>query len=348
MSMSGRSSELTEAAEAAGLGVIHHVHRRHNRVDGPVGTVVAIGGAGLLWLATASRWLALVLCLLAGIAGLVAWVLAGGAEPEDLTHPARIAVADGGLVLDGGPGRVVAVPWAQILGTTTRFPTQTEVVQILDVTVRDHGRFPVEVGPYGDRSALMKAVAAQGPVPVTRRGLAVAVALGALVAGFFVAKVVLPDYRTKVVDERPSAVGDLAAVCRPPGAAFTALPAYEGPAPHPVAVFVSTSTGRDQPPVADVQLVACDEHIGQAFGGGVTCQYSTSNVGIGGRIEVQTLDRGRWRLTLHEARTHRRVAETEVDGADETCPEYKRAGDDVYTKPSEAQVRQFLEPHVQR
>lgn len=347
------TTDLVELARRHGIGEVVRLHRR--RAPLPEPTAGWAGGAlvcAVLFLATQSRWLGITLVVLAGAGALAAYrVWADPPERRGPRFPRRIAVCAGGLVIDAGGAPARAVPWSDVMGDGPVLRAPLEVVH--EVRLRSAAPGPgaapsagaagpdvIEIGPYTSRAALVRSIAARRPAPASPwPGMAVAVAAAAVV-GLFVWRAVLPDYVTRTVDGRPGEGVALSAACAPPGTAFAGAPPFEGPGPHPVAVVPA----RQAFPAPDAaQLVACIEPDGDAGLADRRCSYSTSNMGIGGQVEVRSLRRGWYRITVYELRTHRQVGSERVIGEDAQCPEIKLQGTEVRTGVGDDQLRDVLD-----
>lgn len=115
------------------------------------------------------------------------------------------------------------------------------------------------------------------------------------------------------------------------GKVYKDAAAYEGAAPHPIAVFIESETGQlehtspyfyqegwelvdpDEP--KDVQLVACATLEGeQSLGSEHDCAYG----GTGSTtIPMATAT---YQLRVYELRTHREVRAITIEGQEELCP----------------------------
>lgn len=149
----------------------------------------------------------------------------------------------------------------------------------------------------------------------TRR-LVVWIAAGAALAVILV--VALVALVTDIV-QRPSDITDFGRLCSG-GAGFPKAAPYQGPGPHPIAVYEAGIELSQHPvytagdaggvrawPRPDrVQLVGCRVHVGR--GQQIkTCPYTG-----GPTLRVY---QGRWRVDVVEARTGRAVTSATIDGA---------------------------------
>jgi hypothetical protein len=359
-------SRLAAAAEERGIGPVVSVHRRSVDLgSGGVKWLVIVAGAGCVWLATASRWLGLLLAVLA-IAGalLVYRRIAVPFDAGEWSAPLQIAVCRHGLVLDTGYGEPRALSWGDIRrhGFVVRGPGWA--VYEVAYSVPDGVTGVVEIRGYRHRAALISSIERQQPVVPPRWPVIAGVSAAALLAGLFVWRAVLPDYTVRTIDGAPRSVDGYRDVCRSPGTAFAGAPAFTGRAPRgAVAYFGSAGWEGGASPLdpagADaVQLVLCEEEDEQARTfSSMDCRYTPSGgVGVSRPPLPWTMHRAQYALRLYEARTRRLVEEATVVGEDESCPEEVSvlvgpgAPDQDYDLASQltpAQVDAFLARHVE-
>jgi hypothetical protein len=344
-------STWVAAAREGGLGEARQLHRALSAsTERAVGWI--LGGTTIvgLFLATRSDWLALVIVLAAGAVVATSFV-----NLVDLPSPRRIVVCDGGLLLDDpGRGRQV-VAWDDIRSAGPVVRAGPTLVFELAVR-RGTGEETIELGPYTGRSALTRSILTRHPVPVSPWPRVVAAVVVVGLVGLAVWQVVLPRFVVRQESTLPSSSDDYGDACGSPGTAYTRAPAYAGPPPHPLLVAPPGVRWRlDQEGTswyvkdpASVQLIACVDRDGDDGSTGELCSYSTSNVGIGGRTETQTLRAGWYTITVYELRTHRTVGSSRILGDNHTCPQTKLEDDEVYSTPSDSQLHEALDPYTQR
>jgi hypothetical protein len=329
--------QLSAIATAANLGRIRRVYRSRNKFWTETGIKVIAAGAALATIAYFNEY-----TLLAGIALGLAFAAVGYyayfVEVSNREGRVWIAVCDDGIIVASQYQTARTMGWLQVRDDRT----------VLEQSLADHH--------FGGRAELLRTLRDQKPAPRPYSRYAIVGGAVALVIGLLVWFAVLPRYLTKTVDTLPEAGSELAAACEGPGARFPAAPPYTGEGPHPMYVFGDavidervTALDKElyQPARASVvQLVACVRRSGTGSGFGATCTYSTSNVGIGGEIDVQSMKIGRYTIEVFETRTHKRLGRTEINGSDETCPRTIVRGQDVYTTLNTEQFRQALERYV--
>ncbi|WP_122980097.1 hypothetical protein [Actinoplanes teichomyceticus] len=167
----------------------------------------------------------------------------------------------------------------------------------------------------------------------------------------------------QVAARRVRAAADLDAVCA--NSYFPAAPRWRGRAPHPVVISVrdrrdlaqrsartlnplaygsSAAARRAWAPAATkAQIVACLDLIG----GGATLRNCRTDEP---KRPTLPLEVGRYRLTVYEIATRRKVAETTLEGAERSCPWVVLTGSDptLYTAVSDRQlVRALRRPVTQ-
>ncbi|WIM94615.1 hypothetical protein ACTOB_006655 [Actinoplanes oblitus] len=143
---------------------------------------------------------------------------------------------------------------------------------------------------------------------------------------------------------------------------FPAAPKFRGKAPHPMVISVRDRLDLSQrstrtlnrfaygsklaqrtwaPPAAKAQLVACLDLIG----GGAKLKDCAGD----GRTKLP-LKVGRYRLSLYEVATRRKVAEVTLAGAEKDCPWVVMTGSDptLYTTVNDNQLYRALRPKVTR
>lgn len=141
---------------------------------------------------------------------------------------------------------------------------------------------------------------------------------------------------------------------------FPAAPKYRGKAPHPIVISARDRLDLDQrstrtlnryaygsklaqrtwaPAPAKAQLVACLDLIG----GGAKVKDCPGD----GKAKLP-LKVGRYRLSLYEVATRRKIAEATLDGADKACPWVVMTGADqtLYTTLDDTQLYRVLRPKV--
>ncbi len=334
MTAGRRRQAIADAARAAGLGEIVRVHREHSDLGvavalwflASVGSVPAVI-VSLIMLSedsTTWQWPLLACATAMGVAYL-------------MTHvgPARagrqwVAVADGGLVM-----------WSRHFVRTFAW----DEAQGIDVGSA------CNLGDLRNSIALRRPVGAWTPRRVT--GLTITGLVTAAAVWFTAVPIVLHV----LVGERPTDLAHFARMCDG-GPPFGRTAAYEGPAPHPIAVY-SESPGDfpdfhngEPPPEPDtVQLVGCARLTGKASPNVLkTCSYE-------GGHGWETYQ-GRYRIDVYEARTGRAVTSFDLDGIGPddiggTCPPFisvpKNAKGDSNThhsEPSSDSYRAKLGPLV--
>lgn len=164
----------------------------------------------------------------------------------------------------------------------------------------------------------------------------------------------------KPADGPAQSSSDLRAVCN--GTYYPEAPAYSGPGPHPVAVYVDSggaieslgNPGAAVPPgttdeiraawsareYGRVQIVACAEKVDD--GARVkTCTFEGAS---------EDMKKGVYELTVHEVKTRKEVARTRITGAAENCPGLYDVGRDpgIFSEPSPQQLFDALKPHVEK
>jgi hypothetical protein len=165
---------------------------------------------------------------------------------------------------------------------------------------------------------------------------------------------VLPHFTLKRESVLPGPTGGLGPACGDPGVAYTAAHAFTGPAPHTVTVYEKSGhsyvnagpalpeswPARTNP---DVRLVLCVVKVGSD----VATNNGTCHYGLGSAPSITPVSRpmgaGVYRATLRELRTHRKVAEVTLDGADTTCPSSIPFNDPSYSLDSTLSTRQLLQ-----
>jgi hypothetical protein len=184
--------------------------------------------------------------------------------------------------------------------------------------------------------------------------MAVVVGSGVALAGCAsAARPPLPPPPTGVVTvtQLPDEPVDFGNVCT--GEVFPSAPAFAGPPPHPIDVFVD---GRQEPQsgwpditARNVQIVACVDNDGQVSGEtSPVCHY-----GIGGENADPKLDATMnlwwYRITVYEVRTHRVLGRDRIIGRDTRCPDIRPAGADpgLTSVPSADQLHAELDRYVE-
>ena len=345
-------SAFKTAAAASGLGKVRQVHRALNAfTDKPSGAILGGTTIGALFFATRSNWLAVVITIAAGALVTVAY-----ANLVDLDWPRRIAVCDGGLVMDQWDGGIRPVAWADIISAGQVARPGPSVVFELVVQLADQVE-TVELGSYTARSALTRSILAMRPVPIAQWPRVVVSAAVLVLSGLAVWQVVLPRFVVREESELPSSSDLFSDACDEPGVAYTSAAGYVGPPPHPLLVVPGDVrwrlSGNGTSPwymgdVGSIQLIACVERDGDDGPTGEICSYSTSDVGIGGRMETQSLRAGWYTITVYELRTRREVGSSRVLGQNRTCPERKLGEAEVFTTPTDAQLHEALDAYIER
>jgi hypothetical protein len=315
-----------EHARRVGFGRIVRVHRRHR--DSVVGSIlIALTAVGLivaglfvfgltltgspLWRLPVLGWTAL--------AGLTAaWWRWG--PVRDPARRRRFVVTEGGLLVwaPGYDAEPTAIPWAE-LHVERRLVPPAMVVPWLVWRDGDAERGFDVSGVVGQRD-LIRAVELGGPVPAWPPRRLVGTAVVGLATALVLWFAAVPVALDLVLGERPDHITDLSRICAG-GRAFGRADAYQGPGPHPVAVYGDSGTYPDylagvdrvghRWPAADevrkVRLVGCRRLVGRAKPDVLrSCDYQ------GG---YQTLTyQGRYRIDVYAARTGRHVATVQVDG----------------------------------
>ncbi|WP_433160375.1 hypothetical protein [Kribbella sp. CA-247076] len=140
------------------------------------------------------------------------------------------------------------------------------------------------------------------------------------------------------------------------GKVYDNAAAYEGAAPHPIAVFIESETGElehtspyfseegwelvdpDEP--EDVQLVACATVDGeQSLGAEHNCEY-----GATGSTTIPMVT-ATYQLRVYELRTHREVRSITLEGQEKFCPHSIPMDDPpprMLTRPTPDQWRKAL------
>jgi hypothetical protein len=271
----------------------------------------------------------------------------------------RVAIYEHGFVLqDAGP-RPRVIRWDQITGAG-RAPISrgsSEYAFHVAFTTPDGNSDSVAVRGLTNDGALQRSIRQRGVAGVNWWPRTFGMAVAAAAVGLYVWQLVLPPYELKVNSEIPPDSSYFDVACDGAGTAFSAVPPYSGSAPHPIAVFPNDVT-QQLPPSADaqwspsnpatVQLVACATRVQTGGDTGKECDYSTSNMGIGGQTEVDFVTGAWWNITVYELRTHREIGSATVYGDNQSCPGIKPAGTTVYSTPSNSQLHQVLDKYVQR
>lgn len=187
-----------------------------------------------------------------------------------------------------------------------------------------------------------------------------------------VAGVALAGVGYLVFKPEPFKLADYEKMCESPRG-FPEAAAYEGAAPHPVKVATGRMSMKSDDPEkaayfpddpAAVQLVSCVTRVGR--GPFVKrCEYTLENNSSGTVVRTIDLYRGIHTITVYEARTGNKLAESKVEGKgfignsmkeeSDPCQDFLRVKDPTATRssqtesePSVSQVREFLAPHVRR
>jgi hypothetical protein len=291
---------MAEHAREAGFGRVVRVHRPLSSSWLYVVFVLAVvfgvpvAGVALLmidpWL-----WRWPVLCLAVLVALMIAVRRWGPSGPRE--EQRWFVVAEHGLVVLTWDSVEVALPWDSV---------SVERDMGMRRIVWSDQEAPPSNHVVGRRD-LLAAVERGGRLASwTPRRFARTATLGvaaALVAVF----VVVPVALDVVLGPRPHELADLAEVCAGDGIGRAA--AYEGEAPHPIAVFGDHPTPEYSAgaPADTVQLVGCQRSTsGSAPDATATCSYE------GGH--TLTIFQGTYEITVREARTARVVAVVGIDG----------------------------------
>lgn len=172
---------------------------------------------------------------------------------------------------------------------------------------------------------------------------------GRVVAGLVVLVVVaaavwflaVPHFTVKH-EGRPPGDGDLSAACGDPGVAYTSVHAYSGPGPHLTTVYAKV--GKEytsgavpaglpaswQPPAgSDVQLIVCIEKRGSnGYLDTVNCSYGPRGLQQPTTTPMNvSMNDTVYRATLREVRTHKKIAQVDMNGQDTKCPGTFTPGD---------------------
>lgn len=195
-----------------------------------------------------------------------------------------------------------------------------------------------------------------------RRGAVLGIAVAVVAAGAIGYVVFKPE---------PFKVADYDRMCESPRS-FEQAAAYQGPSPHPIEIVNGGVTlPSDDPEIntwfpedpAAVQLVSCVNRVGQ--GGFVKrCEYTAQNVSNGPVVRTIDLYRGTYTVAVFEARTGKKLGETQVEGVGfvgnsmkedaDPCQTFLRTTGDAKghteeeSRPSTTQLREILDPHVHK
>jgi hypothetical protein len=151
----------------------------------------------------------------------------------------------------------------------------------------------------------------------------------------------------------PSAVGGLSVACDGVGQAFPAAPAFDGPSPHPIAVFddsgkqvtdlgqaASAPWAPDSP--TTVQLLGCVSATGGLPDSNQSCLYGED---INSEFDISIIQES-YEIDVYDLRTHHKIAGTTVHGADETCPSTAFLHEMIYATLTTAQYHALLDQYV--
>jgi hypothetical protein len=153
---------------------------------------------------------------------------------------------------------------------------------------------------------------------------------------------------------------DLEAVCY--RTYYPEAPAYSGPGPHPIAIFIddggalatSVDVGAVLPPGTSDEIDAA--WAGRDFGK-VQIVACATKVDDGERVKTcgfegasEDMKKGVYELTVREVKTRKKVATTRITGASEICPGLYDVGNDpgIFSEPSSQQLVEALKPHVEK
>lgn len=193
----------------------------------------------------------------------------------------------------------------------------------------------------------------------------VVLVVGVLGGGAYgIYRLVNPGAGAEAVDEPVRSVTDLERVCFS-NKKFPKAPAYDGPGPHPVRVFVkddgravgeSVALGRSLPPgpekiqsawsprdVAPVQIVGCAKMVEE--GDTVkTCSF------VRPTFASAEMKEATYEFTVYEVKTRKKVASTRMTGEEQVCPTLYDVGKDpgIFSRPSPQQFVNALRSHVEK
>jgi hypothetical protein len=301
---------IAEHADRIGFGRVVRVHRQRRDSDSAVvflGVVALVAGAVIVEFVEhdSAMWQLVVLGYVVLAWLTAAWVWWG--PVADPMGRLRLVVAEQGLILwHATPS---AVRWEDL--RVEPLTATSDWLTWQDAKGRRRTLAPPTV--TGRRDLFQAARRGRPGAPWSARRLAG-------IAPFWVVTVValgiggVPVALDVVDGDRPERFGDLAKVCD--GAPVGRAAAYDGPGPHPVAVFVEGSfdhlAGSDTTPDA-VPLVACGQRVGGTFIR--TCEYEGGHT-----VDLHQI---RYRAEVREARTARVVDAFTVEGdPGMTCEEY--------------------------
>ncbi len=351
---------MVEQAGMAGLGAVRRVHHERRRwvARGGEHALGLLLGAALLTPLYAPGIVPFVLSaappLLACWAG---WVYL--MPPRGPKARRWFAVCDEGVLLwsrrDGRPA-ALAIPWDTItwIDEGRGDPRSAFAFRLFWLEADWHRADLVHersltVGAVSGRSGLLRALRERGgwPRPLARRLLVPLASLGSA-ALLSWALMLLPAVNDAVLGDLPRGLEDFARICGDDGEGggepFPRAAPYEPPGegrePRPwVAVEdgwdAHSATGTetrepewgDEPDADAVELVACSAATGAVPGTEISCPYTDDPFGLGAATQSVEFARGRYAVTVYEARTGELVGEGTLEGEEEVeCFEYVAEG----------------------
>jgi hypothetical protein len=366
-------------ADVADLGEFRREHRLYNDVSGCGAWL--IGGLvpfAVLILGLNGQWLAILIIVALVVPAVLSYQylpMFAPAYVSTLADPARIAVYQRGLVLDGGREPARAVRWEQVTQAGPALPGSPPA-RACRVSYQCPGTFSgsFTIGRLTGRGTLLAAVTRRGAAPVRRWPRAAGAGLAAVAIALYTWLLVVPQ-----VDPGPpplpfSSFG-LDGACHAGAVGYRNAAAYAGGARHPVIVFYRDTGAPADPfavtPSADtsapfsaqwlpgdpgiIQLVACVTPGVNTRASGVSCSYSKYGIdqsgplgNLAGPTETVHVSLVEYQITVYTLRTHRELGATVVTGTDMRCPTDKEVGAPVYSQLTDAELHQVLDPYVNR
>jgi hypothetical protein len=366
-----RDSWSRSVADDAELGKFWHAHRRRHALPRNwLAAVIGVTALVIIVLCFLHAWLAILIVAVlaaAGLAGYVYWPSGAELSFTARERPSRVAVYDRGLVLRDAERRLPVVRWEQVTGVRPMTMTSIPRENGIGVTYQRPGEEPAEVqfGHLTGRGALVASINQRTPAAVRWRPRVITAAAVIAAVGLYLWLVVLPARGPSPLPGTPAGVAVEVAVplsalslaCNPPGTAYTAAPAYAGPGPHPVAVFVNGNdmsivmpdTGSEWMPnnLATTQLLVCIQ-ASQGAKSHVECDYSGFTLSGGVLGEQDFVIDTVYRFAIYVLRTHREVGSATIIGGDFSCPKFKQPGEKITSSVTNAQLQKVLDPYVNR